>query len=153
MGVCMELTVEIFIGILGLIIALPLCIILALIFNSLSEIKKSMDELKGAWNTYLMIFRPLAYYPPPPLIEQLKSRQVQTQVVQPIKTNPYNPRRKNYLLDKWQRGNISKVEAEELEKYLQEDAANATGAVLAAILLALALLGALILALTIASQK
>lgn len=63
--------------------------------------------------------------------------------------NPYNPERKNYLLDKYSRQNLTLAEAQELQRYVEDDysAASGAGAGLAVILAIIAVLvglGALI---------
>ena len=151
----MESAIEIFGIVMGIFMGV-IILLLSMIYQSLSGIKKDTDYLKGGWNTFLS-FMPIAMYAQriqPYLVSQLRSPVIQTPTSTQIpRGNPYNPARKNYLLDRWQRGNISKTEAEELQRYLQEDATNATGAALAAILLALGLLGLLLFALAVASQK
>jgi hypothetical protein len=136
-----ELTLELFLATFIPFLGLAL----GLVYKVLSDVSKVSGDvrlMRGSLETLIGLFGALGQTPPAGLPDTLKSEE-------PGGGNPYDPRRKNELLEVWKEGLLSPEQVQELVAYLQEDARNATGAVLAAILIAIALLGALIVALSV----
>ena len=128
-----ELTLELFLAIFVSIGAVGF----GVVFAFLHKISDTVSKLSGTLDTFLRFVR----QPDPNITESLKSHD-------PEGVNPYAPERKNELLDRWKDGLLTQVDAQELIGYLQEDAQNAAGALLAGILIAIGLLGALMLILS-----
>ncbi len=124
-----ELTLELFLAVFSVVAGIG--------FGFLFKISSDVSKLSGSLDTFLRFVR----QPDPAIPESLKSHD-------PERVNPYAPERKNELLDRWKEGLLTQDAAQELIGYLQEDAQNAAGAVLAGILIAIGLLGALMLILS-----
>ena len=124
----MELTLEAFLVIQGIIVAVILAII-----KSQFTIWGKVNKMEG----FIEAISPMARKPPQHLIDEI-------QKLSPEKANPYNPIKKKELIGKWQAGTLNLFEAQELKRILEEDGQMATGDELAAILLALILIAALI---------
>lgn len=124
----MELTLEVFLIIQTIIVAVILAII-KFLFNIWGKVNK----VEG----FIEAFSQMARKPPQDLIAII-------QKISPEKANPYNPSKKNELIRKWQTGRLNLFEAQELKRILEEDSQMATGDDLAAVLLALILIAALI---------
>jgi len=124
----MELTLEVFLAIQGIIIAVILVII-----TFLFTIWGKVNKIEG----FIGAISQMARKPPQDLIDTIEK-------ISPEKANPYNPSKKNELIRKWQTERLNLFEAQELKKILEEDSQMVTGDELAAVLLALILIAALI---------
>lgn len=124
----MELTLETFLVIQGIIGALIIAI-LTFLFTMWGKVNKIEGFLEGIIE--------MAKHPPQSLIKEI-------QKISPKKANPYDPVTKSKLIRKWQLGQLNLFEAQQLKQILEEDSRVATGDTLAAILLALILIAALI---------
>ncbi len=131
----LELFLAIFIPFLGLALGL-----VYLVLNNFGKVSGDVSQMRGSLDTLIAIYGGLGRIPPPGLADSLKARESEG-------GSPYVPKRKNELLDAWKKGIVSAEEAKELVAYLEEDARNASGAALAAIILAIGLLGALVVVL------
>jgi len=138
-----ELTLEIYLALVA-IVATILGVVIAVALDRLAKISDTLLRLEGSFTTLFTFLGGIGQTPPRGIIEGLKGAGKDSP-----ETNPYDPERRRYLLDKWQRGGLALEEARELGGILKEDADAAKGTdALATILLGMALLGSLILLLS-----